>query len=370
MTIITAAVAHGPSKPFSLEQLRIADPAPDEVLVKIVATGICHTDLVFRAAGMPLAPAVLGHEGAGVVEQVGSAVTKVRPGDHVVLSYASCGSCGNCHDTRQSYCSHFIPLNLSGVRVADNSTTLSTLEGTPVRGSFFGQSSFANYALASQRNVVKVAADVPLELLGPLGCGIQTGAGTVMNVLRPDTKHSVAVFGAGTVGIAAVMAAHVIGCERIIVVDIKPERLELARELGATDCVNGSEVDVVEHIRKLTGEGVQFSMECTGSPVVLRQAVEVLRATGECALVGTSAPGANVELDMRHLLMGRKVRGVIEGDSIPDTFIPELIELWREGRFPFERLYRFYELAEINEAVEAAESGDVLKPILRMPEPT
>ncbi|MFL8999573.1 NAD(P)-dependent alcohol dehydrogenase [Pseudomonas azerbaijanorientalis] len=368
MKAITAAVIHSPLKPFVLETLHIDEPRADEVLVRVVATGICHTDLVFRAAGVPTAPVVLGHEGAGVVERVGSAVTKVKPGDHVVLTYASCGECPNCRRARESYCTKFVELNLSGTR-ADRSTALSTQHGEPVQGSFFGQSSFANYAMAKQRNVVKVPEDVPLELLGPLGCGIQTGAGTVMNVLKPAAGSSIAIFGAGTVGLAAVMAARIVGCTRIIAIDIKSERLDLARELGATDCIDGRQTDAVAAIRALTGDGVQFSLECTGSPMILRQAVEALRPTGECGYVGTPAPGVQVELDMRTLLMGRTLRGVIEGDSIPDLFIPELIQLWRQGRFPFERLYSFFDLAQINQAIEAAESGEVLKPILRMPHP-
>lgn len=367
MKTITAAVARGPSQFFSLETLRIDEPRPDEVLVRVVATGICHTDLVFHSAGVPAAPAVLGHEGAGVVERVGSAVRKVKPGDHVVLTYASCGGCPNCQRARQSYCASFIALNLTGLRTPDCSSPLSTLDGQRVHGAFFGQSSFANYAMASERNVVKVPEDVPLEILGPLGCGIQTGAGTVLNVLKATPGSRIAVLGAGTVGLSAVMAAKVVGCSEIIAIDINTERLALARELGATHCIDGSQVDAVLAVRELTGDGVQYSVECTGSANVLRQAVEMLRPTGECGFVGASAPGAKVELDMRTLLMGRTLRGVIEGDSIPDLFIPELISLWRQGRFPFDRLCSFYELADINQAIEDTHNGAVIKPILRMP---
>lgn len=366
MKIVTAAVAQGQTFPFTFQELELADPLPDEVVVRVVATGICHTDLAFRAVGIPLPPAVLGHEGAGIVERVGLAVTKVTAGDHVVLTYGSCGSCANCEQDRQSYCSQFQALNLLGQRPENGGATLRYPGGETVRGSFFGQSSFATYALAQQRNVVKVPTSVPLELLGPLGCGIQSGAGTVMNVLKPAAGSSIAIFGAGAVGMAAMMAAKVEGCHPIIVIDRNAERLKLALELGATECMLAGDKDVVSSIREITGDGVQFSVECTGSADVLRQAVECLRQTGECALVGLSAPGVKVELDMRMLLMGRSVRGVIEGDSPADTFIPKLIDLWEQGLFPFDRLYSFFDFTEINEAVTAVESGQVVKAVLRI----
>jgi aryl-alcohol dehydrogenase len=361
---ITAAVVREPSGPFLLEGIDLDQPRTDEVLVRIVGTGVCHTDLVARAGYIPVPlPAVFGHEGAGIVEQVGSQVTKVQPGDHVVLSFLTCGCCPACLKGEPSHCPTFLPLNVAGVR-ADGSTTLSQ-GGTPIRGSFFGQSSFATHALARERNVVKIRGDVPLELMGPLGCGLQTGAGGVLNTLKPPVGSSIAIFGAGSVGMSAALAAQAAGCSTIIAVDIKPERLAMARELGVTHALDAGAGLVVEEIRRITGSGADFSLDCTGLPQVLRQAVDCLRVGGTCGLIGVAAPGVEVALQMTTLLDARTVRGIVEGDSNPDIFIPQLIELYRQGKFPFDKMVKFYPLDRINQAVEDSEQGRVLKAVLK-----
>ncbi len=360
------AVIRAAGAPFQIENVEIDDPQAGEVLVKIKAVGICHTDMYAQSlAGVAFpAPIVLGHEGAGVVEAVGAGVTKVAVGDHVVLTFNSCGRCLNCEDGAPAYCQNFPMLNMAGVR-ADGSTTMRQ-NGTPIHGGFFGQSSFGTYAIAYERNVVKVPKDAPLELLGPLGCGIQTGAGSVMNALRPVIGSSIAVFGTGAVGMAAIMAARAVGCGMIIGVDIKPHRLELARELGATHVINAAEVDPVEAIRDLTGGGVRYSLEATGIIKVMRQAVDVLVSRGVCGIVGAPPPQAELPVDANHILFGRTVRGIIEGESVPDIFIPALVELYKQGRFPFDKLVRQFPFEQINEAMHASESGEVLKPILVM----
>ena len=365
LRIIKAAVVREKSGPFLLEDIVLEEPRDNEVLVKILGTGVCHTDMVVRDQYFPTPlPAVLGHEGAGIVEKVGAAVTKVAPGDHVVLSYASCGVCANCQKGLYGYCTDLYARNFSGAR-PDGSSPCCTAHGGRLSGYFFGQSSFAEYAVATERNVVKVRKDVPIELMGPLGCGIQTGAGAVINALKPGAGSSIAVFGAGSVGLAAIMAARVVGCTTIIAVDIVPERLSLAQELGATHVINGAESDATAEIAAISGgEGVQYSLECTGVPRVVRQAVDCLRLTGICGLIGVAPLGTEIALDLNTILFGRSVRGIIEGDSIPDIFIPQLIELWRQGRFPFDKLVRKYRLSEINEAVQASERGEVLKAIV------
>lgn len=365
MVKIQAAVLREKSGRFSFESVDVDGPRADEVLVRIVATGICHTDLSVRDQFIPVTlPAVLGHEGAGIVEAIGDHVTKVEPGDSVVLSYCFCGTCFNCRRSSYSCCSKLPALNFGGVRLDTGRSPYSDDSGAPVSGLFFGQSSFASHSLARECNVVKIRSDVPLELMGPLGCGIQTGAGTVMNSLKPSSGDSIVVFGAGSVGLSAVMAAVVVGCATIIAVDLHQNRLDLARELGATHALKADSGDVVKQIVALTGDGAQFTIECTGSPKVLRQAVEALRITGVCAIVGAAPRGTEVSLPMGLLGSGRTIKGVIEGDSIADLFIPELIELWREGRFPFDKLIRRYPMAQINEAIAASESGEVLKPVL------
>ena len=363
---ITAAVTREKAQPFVLEEVEIDEPRTGEVLVRIVATGICHTDLVVRDQWLPVPlPIVLGHEGAGVVERVGQGVTKVQPGDSVVLTYGRCGECSHCLDGRPYYCLHSYAQSYGGGR-ADGSTALHQ-RGHAIHSHFFAQSSFASYALANERNVVKVRSDIPLDILGPLGCGIQTGAGAVMNGLRPHVGTSIAIFGVGSVGLSAVMAARVVGCTTIIGIDVKPERLVLAQELGATHTIHGAETDAVAEIKRITGGGANYTLEMTGSPRILRQAADALQVGGTCGVIGVAARGTEVQLDTTGLLFGRAVRGIRQGESVSDTFIPQLLELYMQGRFPFDRLISFYPFDQINQAAEDTEHGIAIKPIVRMP---
>ncbi len=363
MTDILAAVMSEAEGKFAVLPLILDDPQPHEVLVRLAGVGICHTDLAVRDRYYPVPlPLVMGHEGSGIVERVGAQVTKVAPGDAVVLTFMSCGVCKNCRNGDPGYCDAIYPCNFNGAR-ADGSHTLHD-HGSPVHGCFFGQSSFATYALASERNVVKVPGDLPLHLLGPLGCGVQTGAGSVMNALKPQAGSSIAIFGAGSVGLSAVMAARIVGCSRIIAVDINPGRLELAVELGATHTIDPTTLDAVPKIHEITGGGADFSLDTTALPLVARQAVEALNVRGECGLVGAARLGTELVLDMNSIFFGRSVRGIIEGEGVPDIFIPQLLELYRQGRFPFDRLIKEYPLAEINQAVADTEAGLVVKPVL------
>ncbi len=365
MMKIKGAVIFEPSGKFTLEELELSEPRDNEILVRLVGSGICHTDLAGRDQHLPIPlPSVFGHEGAGVVEKVGARVTKVVPGDHVTLSWMCCGACPSCKSGNDPYCENFLRLNFSGAR-PDGTTTLKKGDQV-IHGNFFGQSAFADYALAEERNVVKVPTDVPLEILGPMGCGIMTGAGAVINSLKASAGTSIAVFGTGTVGMSAIMAAVVCGCTTIVAVDIHPDRLTMAKQLGATHTVNAREMDPVEAVNEITGGGPNFSLECVGNPAVFRQAVDVLPLLGVCGLVGVVAPGTEVTLNMDLIMNGRAVRGIIEGDAIPDLFIPKLIELYRQGRFPFDRMITFYPFDEINRAVEDMEKGLVIKPVLKL----
>lgn len=365
MTQGIAAIARAKSQELSVEEVRFAAPQADEVLVRIAGTGVCHTDMVVRDQGyaVPL-PLVLGHEGAGVIEAIGADVQTLAVGDHVVLAFGHCGVCNNCKSGRPGYCSEFYDRNFKGARM-DGSQAVCDHHGHALGSAFFSQSSFGTYAIATARNAVKIPKDVPLELMGPLGCGISTGAGAVINALRPHAGSSIAIFGAGSVGLAAAMAARVVGCATIVLVDLHAERLDLARELGATHTINAGLADPVEAIRTITGGGADFSLECTGNAKVLEQAVDALCIPGTCGLIGAANMGVKASLDMNTLLFGRTVRGIIEGDSVPQVFIPQLIELWRQGRFPFDRLVKFYPLSEINAAIAASEDGSVLKPIVK-----
>lgn len=358
----TAAVTTAPDAPFSIRQVELEEPREKEVLVRIKGVGICHTDLTILSHGV-YAPGVLGHEGAGVVEKVGSAVTRLTPGDHVVLSYYACHHCKQCHAGHPTYCEEMQISNASGGR-ADGSTPIY-IDGKPAKGAFFFQSSFATHAIAHENNAVKVAKDLPIEKLGPLGCGFQTGAGAVLNALKVKQGEGIAIFGAGTVGLAAIMAAKAVGADPIIAVDLIPEKLEFARRLGATHTIVGNKTDAVAEIRSQSAGGVAYALECVGLPKLLEQALASLRPTGVCALLGLASPDAHASVHLLTLLQGRTLRGVIEGDSDPQTFIPELIELYRSGQFPFDLLIRTYALDEINTAVEDLKNGRTVKPVLR-----
>jgi aryl-alcohol dehydrogenase len=352
---------------FNLDSLDLDAPQSNEVLVKITATGICHTDLHARDGyfAMPY-PAVYGHEGAGVVAAVGSAVEHLAAGDHVVISFPWCGECEHCREDRRSYCQRGRELKSGGVR-ADGSMTMGR-NGAPVYGPFFQQSSFASHALAPARNAFKVRRDAPLEFFGPLGCGLQTGAGAVLDVMQPEAGKSFAVFGAGSVGLAGLMAAKLAGCDPIIAVDVRANRLELARSLGATHAIDNAREDAVRKIREITGGGAHFALETSALSPVFRQAVDCLLTRGTCALVGSALRGTEVSFEMSTLQAGRTVRGVIQGDSRPDQFIPYLVDLFVAGKFPIDRLVTFYDFTAINQAAADAVYGTTIKPVLRMPQ--
>jgi aryl-alcohol dehydrogenase len=360
----TAAVLRAPGSAFSLEEVELDSPRTGEVLVRIEAAGVCHTDIGVQHV-MPM-PIVLGHEGAGVVEAVGPGVTKVVPGDRVVLTFGSCSRCPRCAEGVPSHCHNMRTLQFSGAR-EDGSPTLR--QGADViHGAFFQQSSFATSALATERNTIPVTDEtVPLELLGPLGCGIQTGAGAVLNSLNARAGKTIAVMGAGSVGLSGIMAARLAGCSTIVAVDINESRLELARELGATHAVDARNGDVARQIRDATGHGADYSLETAGTVQSFTDAIEGLTVGGTCAIVTTPNHGAPFEFSARSLLTGgRSVMGVLEGSSNPDLFIPQLIRFYTQGVFPFDRIVRYYPFDRINEAVADSLAGRAVKPILRM----
>ncbi|GGU93175.1 aryl-alcohol dehydrogenase [Actinomadura cremea] len=362
---IDAAVLRAFDAPFTIESLDLADPGPGEVLVRIAGTGMCHTDQMGRFPGDLVAkPVVLGHEGAGVVEAVGPGVVGVTEGDHVVMSFDSCGTCADCRDGHPGFCPEMVALNMLAAPL-DGVARLTDASGAAVHNRWFGQSSFATHALGTVRNVVPVTRDLApddLAKLGPLGCGVQTGAASALIALGVRAGDTFAVFGAGAVGLAAVMAARLAGAAAIIAVDLHESRLELARELGATHTLNGADDDLAGQIRGLTGGGVRYALDTTAVPDVVSTAVASLRTNGVCGLVGVGA--TEYRLDANLLLMGRTVKGIIEGDAVPHTFIPKMIDLWRQGRFPFDRLIAAYPLGAINEAEADAHAGKVVKPVL------
>lgn len=359
---IKAAVTHSQGEAFKLEKVKLAAPESDEIRVRIVAAGVCHTDVVARDLGIAPFPIVLGHEGSGVVDAVGASVSDLQVGDHVVLSFAHCGNCGHCLTGHPTVCDTFNELNFGGAmddgshRLAQDGEALAT---------FFGQSSFATYAIAKSRNAVKVDPEVDLALLGPLGCGIQTGAGTVLNRLKPEFGSSIVIYGAGAVGLSAVMAAKIIGCQHIIAVDVHDSRLELAKALGATHVLSGKDVDVVTEIKKITDGGSHYAIETTGVPLVVKQSLNALRPLGTVAIVGIT-PEMSIDVHNDLMAEGKSMIGVIEGDSIPRVFIPQLIAYYKAGQFPFDKLVKFYDFEDINQAFADSASGVTIKPVLKI----
>ena len=361
-----AAALFGSGRDLEITRVAAGELRSDEVLVRIVSAGICHTDMTVQQGLFPVPlPIILGHEGSGIVEQVGGGVLDLAPGDPVALTFMSCGRCASCSADRPAHCCSFGALNLAGVR-GDGSTGLSR-DGNCVGGHFFGQSSFARYSVANRRNTVKVRADAPLELIGPFGCGIQTGAGAIFNSLKPEPGSSCIIFGAGGVGLSAVMAAKIMGCAPIVVVEPHIRRRAIALELGATLVVDPAQQgDLSEALADATGGGAKTIVDTTGMSSVVNTAISALGPGGKLGLVGMSDVQAKAEFAILELIgKGASIRGIIEGDSEPHSFIPYLIDLFMDGRFPVDRLITFFDFEGINEAMAAQGSGSVVKAVLR-----
>ncbi|WP_067650376.1 NAD(P)-dependent alcohol dehydrogenase [Nocardia harenae] len=350
---------------FTLAEIEVDDPHPGEVLVRIEAVGICHTDLAARDGVLPLEfPGVAGHEGAGTVLAVGTGVTKVAAGDKVGITFNSCGECATCTTGRQSYCENFTEFNYGGTR-RDGSKPLRR-DGSPIGGMFFGQSSFARVALAGERNVVKIDADIPFALLAPLGCGVQTGVGAVTRSLRAEKGSAIVIAGGGSVGLSAAIGAVIAGCATIVVVEPTPARRDLALELGATHVVDPAAGDVTGQVRAIVPEGVDYILDTTGIPAVIDALIGAARVRATVGLIGVPGdPAAAVQLNIiATLTLGLTVTGIIEGDSVPDEFIPELVGLYRDGRLPLDKLVTTFPFERINDAVAAQHAGAVVKPVL------
>jgi aryl-alcohol dehydrogenase len=355
-----------PGARFIFRDVDLDDPRSDETLVRIVACGVCHTDIAARDGAFGLDfPAVFGHEGAGVVESVGTEVVSVQPGDRVVISFGSCGKCSDCVTGHPAHCTYFDELNFGGAR-PDGSSTIRDIRGVPIGSYFFGQSSFARHAVANERNLVVVdpVDDDELALFAPLGCGLQAGAGTVINELKPGSGESFAVFGSGAVGLAALMAARMAGAAPIVAVDIVASRLDLARELGATHVIDAREHEIGSRLRKLVGP-VDNAVETTGVSRVIDQAMKSLAAFGKMSKLGLSHHEPGRQVIPQSPGPDQKVFYSIAGDSDPRQFIPYMIRCYREGKFPFDKLIRQYSALDINEAVSDSLAGHTIKAVLR-----
>lgn len=364
-----AAVLREPTGSFLIETIDVGEPRPDEVLVRMVATGVCHTDLVSRELPPELfvGPIVLGHEGAAIVEAVGADVTHVGPGDHVVLSYDSCGGCPSCARGLPSGCYEFNAHNLKNVGYPpgrlDGSSAFTSADGSPLGSHFFGQSSFASHSVVAAHSAVKMPGDLRLEQLGPLGCGVQTGAGAILNTLDVQPGDSVVVLGAGSLGLSAIMATQLVDAGTVIAVDRHVSRLELAQQYGATHGISGTPESVHAQIVDITGGGADHVFDTTGNAALVRAAFEALTFVGKLGMAGVGSP--EMVFGYTSLITGRTVRGVVEGSGDSHRFIPYLAQMNAEGRFPYDELITYYPLEEINEAATDSLNGKVIKPVVR-----
>lgn len=364
-----AAVVDEKGAQFKIVPVELGEPKMGEVLVEVKACGICHTDEVARQGIFPFdMPAVLGHEGAGVILKTGPGVTGFKEGDRVSFSYGYCGQCEACKTGKPYGCSSNRRLNFSGFQYDGTKRISYFQKDKQVEvSSFFGQSAFANHAVVHVNNLIKIDDDIPLKMAAPMGCGIQTGAGTVLNCLKPAADTSIVIAGCGAVGISAIMAAAFSPCSKIIAVDISNEKLELAKQFGATHTINAAEVESVpEAVRALTnGLGADYAADCTGSADSLRTSLNSVKSLGICAAVGAAL---DITFQVEGELMGvaKTLVGVVEGYSIPQLFIPKLIEYYRAGKFPFDKLITYYKFEEINKAFEDIHAGKVAKAVLVM----
>jgi aryl-alcohol dehydrogenase len=369
---ITAAVMKKPDgkitrRKIELEEVELDAPREDEVLIRVTSAGVCGTDrgCIHGLEPYPT-PGVLGHEGAGVVEEVGRSVTRVKPGDRVMIGFPFCGTCRSCIRGDPRYCEKGQALVFSGYRL-DGSGGMRRLNGEQLAGRFFQQSSWATYTVALERQLAKVPDGLDPDLTGPYACSISTGAGTILNELKPEPGSAIAIFGVGNVGLAAVMAARLTGATKIIAIDKVPERLMLARELGATHTLEHG-ADTVPRLKELTDGRLDYSVEATDGANLVAEAVAALGIRGTCAMVG----GAKMTETVRYnhpdvLLQGKRIIGVMGGGGQTPMFLESLMELQRQSRFPLEKLVKFYDFADINQAIDDSDAGLTVKPIVRMP---
>jgi S-(hydroxymethyl)glutathione dehydrogenase / alcohol dehydrogenase len=365
-----AAIYHGPKQPLSVEQIEIDPPMAHEVLVRNAACGVCHSDLHFASGAYPIsAPSILGHESAGVVEAVGAEVSQLRPGDHVVVfNISACGICDLCMAGHPIFCSnqHLTQrpkeaqprYRWNGHDVTGRIMHIGRARQFPV--------GFADRLLLHERCAVKIGQDVPLDRASLIGCGVMTGVGAVVNSAKVGAGSSVAVFGAGGVGIAVIQGARLAGARQIIAVDIFDNKLEAARNFGATDIVNAATCDPVEEIRRLTsGAGVDYSFEAIGTKKTIEQCFECLGLGGTAAVIGGVPPGVRMELDPNFLKGERRLIGVTMGSARYQLDIPRYAELYLRGRLNLDDMIsRRIGLGDIDEAFAAMQAGELIRAVI------
>jgi S-(hydroxymethyl)glutathione dehydrogenase/alcohol dehydrogenase len=356
-----AAVLHAANQPLTIEEVSLAKPRAREVLVRTAFAGLCHSDLHFIEGLYPTPlPVVLGHEVAGVVEQVGSDVTYLAPGDHVIGCLSVfCGSCQYCTSGRTVLCDN------TEVKLMPGQSRRLSWEKEGQMNQAFNLSAFAEQLLVHENALVKIDRDIPLDRATLVGCGVITGVGAVMNTARVPVGSVVAVIGCGGVGLSAVNGAALAGASRIIALDTVPSKLELARTMGATDTVLVGNEDPVQAVRDLTGGGVEYSFECLGLKATAEQAFAMLRPGGTATIVGMVPFGQKIELHGFDFLRERKIQGSSMGSNHFRTDMPRLLTMWQQGRLKLDHLIsRRIKLAEINEGFSALKGGQVVRQLI------
>jgi NDMA-dependent alcohol dehydrogenase len=361
-----AAVLFEPGRRLELHDIEVQPPKAGEALVRIAAAGVCHSDLHVMTGHLfaPL-PAVLGHEGAGIVEDTGPGVISLHPGDHVIpLWRMSCGECEYCTGGRPALCPEGTAVRMTG-HLPDGTTRLM-LGDTPLKH-FAGVSSFSQYAVIPERALLKIPDDLPLDRAALFGCAVITGVGAVVNAARVRAGSAVAVFGAGGIGLNALQGARLAGAVTIIAVDIVGRKLEYARDFGATHTIDASTEDPVARVRSITaGRGVDYAFEAIGIPHVMRQAYDSLAKRGVAVIVGVTPMTAEIAVPIMPLVFEERVlTGSVYGSSRPRIDIPKLIALYRAGRLKLDELLtRSYPFEEINAAYDALERGEVARSVV------
>ena len=363
-----AAILQELNTPLKIEQVELDDPKDREVLVKLVATGVCHTDIHCIKGDLATPPpVVLGHEGAGIVEKVGKDVTSVGPGDKVVLTVAPyCGKCPACMMGVPTSCEDYPTTTMMMGSMTDGTKRLKRKNGEEL-SHFMAQSSFAEYAIVHESAAVKVREDVPLDVVCLLGCGVSTGIGAVINKARVKAGSSVAVFGCGGVGLATIMAAKLVGARQIIAVDMLDKKLEFARELGATDLVNGSKDDPVAKIADIAAGGVDYAFEAIGNTTAMTQAFHSVyaRPGGMAIVLGLAPIGSSFSIEAWRFMREVTITGCTAGSVRPQIDIPHYIDLYMAGKLPLDKLVSaHYTLEQINKAIKDTIDGKIMRGVI------
>jgi S-(hydroxymethyl)glutathione dehydrogenase/alcohol dehydrogenase len=361
-----AAVLNQQPGALDIEELRVDDPAHNEVLVRTVGAGLCHSDLHFMEGIFRLkVPAVLGHESAGVVEAVGENVTYVKPGDHVIACLSIfCGSCRQCLSGFPNRCSN----PAATARPRNASPRLERDDGTPI-GQFARLGGFAEMMLVHENGVVKITEDVPLDKAALIGCGVLTGTGAVFRTARVEAGSRVCVIGAGGIGLAAIQAARIAGAGTVIAVDVSDSKLETARQLGATTTVNAAETDnVVAAIKELTGGGVDYSFEAIGKKATAEQAFQALDIGGTATVIGMVPDDTKLEIKAMDLLSEKRLQGSMMGSNQFRTDIPRLVSMYLDGRLDLDTMVsKTLKLEEVNEGYDLMKRGEVARSVISFP---